>query len=406
MFIERTKYENNTSKEQLTGYQQDQKKKNISKILEIIHRTQGISRIDIARELEIDRSTVTTIVPELLKYGILREIQVKPNGKGGRPPIILQINKNFGYTIGVAINLKSYNVAVLNPYGEIVFVLHETLPHLFYEFRFNCTTILQGIEAQLQYTRIPIIGAVIAISGTIDPINNSIDRSFVFQLENYDFQKEISDQFNYPVFVENDANAGAWGELFPPWSKHYSTLLYLLASSTAYNMDKHIGTGMGIGIGLVVNGHMLYGAHNQAGELRSVFWEKTSGPENQVSIPLSRLAKIHDDDAVLQEFVEEILVTLGPIVSVIDPEAIIFGGDLKDKIPLIKEILDGSMVNNYLSVEREKYSIASSYKGDEEICAGAACLFLHRLFKQNYEHPKKKDIVAWERIFQLVSDRQ
>jgi predicted NBD/HSP70 family sugar kinase len=254
-------------------------------------------------------------------------------------------------------------------------------------------------------TGIPIIGAAIAISGTINPMHNSIDRSFVFQLEGFDFQREISDQFPYPVFVENDANAGAWGELFPPWNKHFTSFLYLLARTTAYNIDMNIDTGMAIGIGMVADGRMLYGAHNQAGELRSVFWEKSRDSKNQVSIPLSRLAGIHDDKAVLQEFIEEILVTLGPVVSVIDPEAIIFGGDLKDHIPLIMEILEGPLRENFINVEREKYSIAPPDRGDEEICAGAACLFLQRLFQQDYEHTQKKDMVAWERIFQLVSDR-
>ncbi|MDA3938868.1 MAG: ROK family protein [Spirochaetia bacterium] len=312
---------------------------------------------------------------------------------------------NFGNTIGVAIHLKSYQAAVLNLSGEIVFILQEKLPHPLEEFGNNCKTILNRIENKLKYTGIPIIGAAIAISGTINSLNNSVDRSFVFQLEDYDFQKEISEQFPYPVFVENDANAGAWGELFPPWNKHYTSFLYLLARTTAYNTDTNIDTGMAIGIGVVADGRILYGAHNQAGELRSAYWKKSRDSKKQVSIPLSRLVNIQNDKVVLQEFIEEILVTLGPVVSVIDPEAIIFGGDLKDQIPLIMEILRGSLVENYLSMEQEKYSIAPPVKGEEEICAGAACMFLHRLFKQNYEHPQKKDVVAWENIFQLVSAR-
>ncbi|MDA3810270.1 MAG: ROK family transcriptional regulator [Spirochaetaceae bacterium] len=384
------------------GYQQDQKKKNTEKILEIIHRTQGISRIDIARELEIDRSTVTSIVPSLLEKGILTEIQLKPTGKGGRPPLLLQINKDFGYTIGMELHLGKYHAALLNLNGEIVSVYHGALPHEIFELGLNCKSILHHLEKQIVHSGIPIIGAVIAISGTIDPINNTIDSSFVFQMEKYDFQKQISNHFTYPVFVENDANACAWGELFPPWNRKHSSFLYLLARTTSYNMDQHIDTGMAIGIGVVANGYILYGSHNQAGELRSVFWKQTEGSRNQVSIPLKRLAKIHQDNGILKEFVEEILVTLSPVVSVIDPEAIIFGGDLKNDLPVIKEILDGSLSENYLASEQNKYSLDTPEKGDEEICAGAACMFLNRLFKQNYEHPLRKDMIAWDRIFQLV----
>ncbi|MBI9060312.1 MAG: ROK family transcriptional regulator [Labilibaculum sp.] len=391
----------NKSKGLHTGYQQEQKIKNIDKILELIHKRRGISRISAAKELEIDRSTVTNIVPELLKIGIINEELQIPTGKGGRPPSILRINSNFGCALGISIHLRGYHAAVLNLDGEVLEVFQEPLPFPYKEFGLNCRSILCKIESDIKKRIVPIIGAVIALSGTINPEKNIIERSFVFQLENYNFQKEISQHFSYPVFVENDANACAWGELFPPWNKNYSSFLYLLARTNAYNKDTNIDSGMAIGIGIVADGRIIYGANNQAGELRSVHWRKINGSENQVSIPLDRLSLIDTDEDVFREFIIEILDSLSPVVSVIDPDAIIFGGDTKNRIAIIKEILKNTDNGNFLAVEHKRYSIASPDKGTEEICAGAACLFLFQLFKQSIDYPLRKKMATWEKSFNL-----
>ncbi len=389
-------------KELFTGYQQDQKKKNIARILEIAHETKGISRIDVAKELDIDRSTVTTIVPELIKNGILRELRVEPNGKGGRPPILLQIKENFGYTIGIAIHLTNFIATVLDLNGNVVQVFKEDLPYTFNQFTRNCIAILQQTEKVMQTTGIPIIGAVIAISGIIDPKKNRIDRSFVFQLEDFDFQKEIADHFRYPLFVENDANACAWGELFPPWNRKFSSFLYLLARTTKFNIDSQVDTGMGIGMGVVIDGRIIHGSHYQAGELRSVYLKTACETENQVSIPQFRLAHIQHDKTVLKELVREVLINLIPITSVLDPEAIIFGGDIKGKIDVIHEVLQESLSDTFLASEQSKYAFVASNKGDNEVSTGAASLFLYRLFKQPQDESELSEKASWEQIFKLT----
>lgn len=354
-----------------------------------------------ARELDIDRSTVTTIVPELIKNGILRELRVEPTGKGGRPPIILQIIEDFGYTIGIAIHLTNYIATVLDLNGHVVQVLEDELPYTFHQFSRNCMAILQQSEHSMQTKGIPIIGAVIAISGIIDPKRNSIDRSFVFQLNDFDFQKEVADHFRYPVFVENDANACAWGELFPPWNRKFSSFLYLLARTTKFNPDEQVDTGMGIGMGVVIDGRVIHGSHNQAGELRSVYWNTACETGNQVSIPQSRLAGIQHDETVLRDLVKEVLINLIPIASVFDPEAIIFGGDLKGKVDVIHEVLQESLSDTFLASQQSKYAFASPNKGNNEVSTGAACLFLYRLFKQPQDESKLSEKSAWEQIFKL-----
>ncbi len=388
-------------RESITSYQKEQKEKNIHRILEIIHIHGQISRINIAKKLHIDRSTVTNIVPELLKFGIIQEVEGKPTGKGGRPPSPLSINPRFGYTLGISIHLKGFHAAILDLDGNLIEDVEGKLPYEPSFFTKNCISILDNLVERLVKNKAPIIGAVIAISGIINPQNNVIDKSFVFRLMDYDFQKEISDKFPFSVLIENDANACAWGELFPHSPSMCTSFLYLLASTTDYNFDDKSDNGMAIGIGVVAEGNMIYGAHNCAGELKSALWEDTDSVENPVSIPPTRLSDIQKDSLVFEEYINEIFISLGPVVSVLDPEAIIIGGDLKDKLSTIQKQLSSPNSKYYLGREQSKYKICSPSKGDNEISAGAACMFLIRLFKQDSKYAQVRCPTRWKNIFAI-----
>lgn len=351
--------------------------------------------------MNVDRSTITNIIPELLNTGIVTESDQKPTGKGGRPPSPLSINPHFGYTIGISIHLQGFRATILDLNGSIIETIIGDLPYKYDAFTNNTLAILNQLIANSKKYEAPLIGAVVAISGTINPRMNSIEHSFVFNLDLYDFQKEIADKFPFPVLIENDANACAWGELFPHNRYTHSTFLYLLARTTAYNTDKHADTGMAIGVGLVADGKLMYGAHYRAGELRSALWEERVGIQNQVSIPISQLTNIHQNQSVLVEFINEILISLGPVVSVTDPEAIIFGGDLKDKVPIILHQLQTSKKLGFLGSEFSRYKIITPSKGVNEISAGAASMFLIRLFKQDFGIRYQNTAISWDVIFNL-----
>jgi predicted NBD/HSP70 family sugar kinase len=170
---------------------------------------------------------------------------------------------------------------------------------------------------------------------------------------------------------------------------------------TKFNPDSQVDTGMGIGMGVVIDGRIFHGSHNQAGELRSVYWKTACGTENQVSIPQSRLAGIQHDETVLKDLVKEVLINLIPIASVFDPEAIIFGGDLKGKIDVIREVLRESLSDTFLASEQSKYVFVAPNTGDNEVSTGAASLFLYRLFKQPQDESELSEKSAWEQIYRL-----
>ena len=69
---------------------------NVSRILRLIWQKNGISRIEIAAQLGLDKSTVTKIVSALLDVGIVHEFAHGITGpQGGRKPIYLEISEAF-----------------------------------------------------------------------------------------------------------------------------------------------------------------------------------------------------------------------------------------------------------------------------------------------------------------------
>lgn len=76
----------------------------------------------------------------------------------------------------------------------------------------------------------------------------------------YDLVKYLSDRYNVPIVIEDDANCGAIGE-------------YYSLSASSKNMV-YITIGTGIGCGLILNGSLYIGENGFAGELGHICIDK------------------------------------------------------------------------------------------------------------------------------------
>ena len=81
-----------------------QKNTNTALVTETIWRKGEISRVDISRSLHLYRSTVTNIISFLLDSGVVLEGETTGSpSQGGRKPILLRINDEFGCVFGIDI---------------------------------------------------------------------------------------------------------------------------------------------------------------------------------------------------------------------------------------------------------------------------------------------------------------
>ena len=92
-------------------------------LLRLIRALQPISRIEIARRLNVNRSTVTEIVKPLISAGVVREDSIKSvdaNRPQGRPPIGLWFNDQDDFFVGLNLGVRHSQVGLATITGEIL----------------------------------------------------------------------------------------------------------------------------------------------------------------------------------------------------------------------------------------------------------------------------------------------
>lgn len=144
------------------------KRENRQKVLRIIRKA-PISRADLARHTGLTRAAITNITEELLSSGLVTE--GAPAGSGvGRPPVLLGINGDAKYALGLNIARRSCTVGVVDLCGRVLskeqFVLNSppTAEDALAEICRKITAHLQGLDLD----RAKLLGLGVTTPGPVD----------------------------------------------------------------------------------------------------------------------------------------------------------------------------------------------------------------------------------------------
>lgn len=236
-----------------TGDQFLVKKINKSIVLETIKKNGPISRAQISEVTGLNKSTVSSLVNELIQEEFAYEIGLGQS-KGGRRPLMLLFNTTAGHAIGVDIGVN-YLLAVLTDLqGNIVQETMLTIANLSFE---NIVDLLkQTIQAlidQAPPSKYGIVGIGIAVPGIVDEHGQIL---FAPNLgwENVDVKSIIQGHFHLPVTINNEAKAGAMGEK-----------IFGVGKGIAHSV--YVSLGIGIGTGIIINNELYKGCNGFAGEM-------------------------------------------------------------------------------------------------------------------------------------------
>ena len=128
------------------------------------------------------------------------------------------------------------------------------------------------VREELRRSEVPLLGIGVGVSGVVHPENGLIRYSIPLQLEDpFDFRGQIAQGYDLPLFLENDANACAWGELAFHRSKRLRDFLFVLAEFRDVRDRSRYHEKTAVGMGIVIGGRVHYGHSYSAGEFRSVF---------------------------------------------------------------------------------------------------------------------------------------
>lgn len=225
---------------------------NRSRILQYLYHNGVSSRAQIAKAIELTPAAITKITAKLLSQNVIEETG-DMEGNKNRRSIGLNLNCEKYHVIGVKFARSLVQIAVFDLkcnricLTDLPTVNEERIPETIEQTRETIT--------QLIHEDPSIVAIGMAVPGPY--LIEEGHTALVSSMQGWrkvNFIKEFSDAFNVPVFMEQDARAGALAQfLFDPAMQKGSLAYYLL--------------GEGIGLGVITDGNIYYGAHGTATEV-------------------------------------------------------------------------------------------------------------------------------------------
>lgn len=352
---------------------------NRSRVLRTLWSQPLLSRVEIASILGLDKSTISSVVNELMQLGILQEVaHGDASPQGGRRPVQLHIRHDYGYVLGLELQPGFFRAALCDLQGRVVQEWCEERIREEQPFAQFLLDILNEILTDIGEYRRSLLGVGVAMGGLINSVRNEVTGSIPMRIQSFDFHTEISRHFEFPVVTENDANACAWGELTFHRSRNVHDFLYVLVQMRSSAEGKYLYGGIGVGLGIVINGTLYPGANFTAGEFRSTYWDNQGS--GQFSLNDEEAAQVYHDTAMRQRFFRELARNVALIVNVMNLDHLFVGGDVLSWQEEIQPIFNEEIQRAWPYESEPGCEVSFSSFGENAVVYGAAGMMLDRLF--------------------------
>ncbi|MER3431197.1 MAG: hypothetical protein C4324_09190 [Blastocatellia bacterium] len=367
-------------------------------VLNYIRVRAPISRADIARETSLQRSTVSAIVDDLQKEGLIEEIGAG-NSTGGRKPTLLQIRSGTPAAIGIDITPTVSTVLVADLAGKIL--RSEEFPTSS-DIEYMNRQILSKVIALRSEFLDARMEVGISIPGIADQVTGNAIYIPYFQWSDWDIGKQITETTGLNVIIENDANAIALAELWFGSARIRRTKNFIM-----------VFVAEGIGTGIVIDGQVYRGENGAAGEFGHMFvsgdapvacscgrfdcWEAHASEKaliarylgegknaTSVSITIDHLISLarNGEDRALRELkknAEYLGIGISNLLIGFSPEAIVISGAITKAWDLIKEEINAAGQRS-IRQEVKMAEILPSELGDKPTIFGSISLVLAQKF--------------------------
>lgn len=236
--------------------------RNRLRVLETVQQRGAVSRVDIIRATGLSRTTVSSLVAELLAEGALSERAEPyvPSRGGGRPATLLALNPDRGGVLGVHLRHDGVRVVLANLSGDVlgerqreIDVDHRPGDSLAY-----VAEAAPALAAEAGHGMDRVVGMGVAVSAPVHLDSHALRTpSMLRDWGDVDLAGRLREAVGVPVHVGNDANLGAMAEWTFGVGRGADDLIYLMLSD-------------GVGAGLILNGRPYEGAAGSAGEIGHV----------------------------------------------------------------------------------------------------------------------------------------
>ncbi len=365
-------------------------------VLNYVREREPISRAEIARETELQRSTVSAIVEDLKTEGLVEEVG-EGESTGGRRPTLLKLRAADPIAVGVSITPTFTTVAMSDLAGRVL-----DQEKFLTDPEKTISQVLEVVHAFTTRYKGSIEGVGVSLPGLVDPSTGTALYIPYFLWRDLPISKMISDAVGLPVVIDNDANAVALAELWfgrPEVNDARDFILVLVAE--------------GVGTGIIFDGQVYRGQRGAAGEFGHMVigrgapvpcscgsdycWEAFSSERSAIARYLKLCGAPANSEITFIEVVDRALggeenatsalietarylgVGISNLIIGFSPEAVVVGGEIARAWDLIENALTETIAN---SVRRGLPSarILPSTLGDDPTLRGALSLVLASKF--------------------------
>jgi predicted NBD/HSP70 family sugar kinase len=361
------------------------------------------SRTTLALETGLNKSTVSSLVADLIEAGLLRECPEEERpGTVGRPPQSVELDPEGPFVLGLEVNVDYLAAWATDLAGSVrhrAFVANDNRAAPAEDVLGQLARLAeQALEQPFAAGRQPML-ATVAVPGLVDPHGELavapnlgwVDVP-VARLLN-----EALEDPPYEVRVENEANLGAVAELVEGAGRGLRDFVYVSGE-------------IGIGAGVVLRGELFRGASGFAGEfghltidpfgppcgcggrgclerlagqdalLRLAGWDGRMRCEGaRPEWPGAMLAQSARDGhprtlGALSQVGHTLGIAIASLANLLDPEAVLLGGYFAPLTEWLRVPIEGELETRALAGRRMRCRVLPARLGGEAAVRGAVAL--------------------------------
>jgi len=381
---------------------------NLSLVLRLIHAAGSISRAEIIRRTGLSATTVSALANVLIESGFVREAGIGESS-GGRRPILMEFNYQHRYGLGIDMGASHVTTVLLDLSGRLV-SRQSRRCDVINEPELTFTVIRELTDLALKQAGIEpdhLLGVGLTVPTPLG--GEQLDRLVTYYMPVWEGilpKPKVRAMFpGLPIYLENDANAGAIGEKWWGSGQEFANLAY-------------IKIGIGVGSGLVMNHQIYRGESGTAGEIGHTTIEVNGrrcrcgnhgcmeayvgGPGLLADAHTAMLAN-PQPTATLPDTVEELVASalsgdatcrqvvqnagrylgtsIANLLNLVNPGLVILGGELVQAGELLMGPIHASIRERVMPIAAQQAAIVAGKLGNDAIAIGAATLVIQNAFE-------------------------
>jgi N-acetylglucosamine repressor len=378
-------------------------------IVKELYQHGELSIFRLSQTIKMSTPTITRAVEELIEEQLIREVGIGES-TGGRRPSLFGINPSSRYVLGIDLERYFVRMGIFDFANQPVSEIHElnegldTHPDILQFIAEKVSELMEayGIDEN------KMLGIGISLPGLID-VKTGL--SYTYLNTGRRAAEILSEKTGFPVFIEHDTRAMAWGEQAFGLARGHQNVLCM-------------NVGSGIGLSMILNGKLYLGHSGYSGEFGHIQIEPNGqlchcgkigcietlasgksmvakarreiagGAISQISNMLDgdpsklNIRMIMEAARKGDQFAIDLLAKIGEalgkglamLIHLFNPELIIIGGEMSRAADYLISPIESNLNVYTISRIRRDARIVASNLGDNARLMGTVALVMNRIF--------------------------